>query len=777
MFRANFPINQYGMKKILLVSIFAASFCFSGYAQSVSGKINPAGRVMLHDFKVERENALKQGLLNSVQGKPALVEPTVSAVVVLKEGCDPEKLFEGLDLEICSSMDGIVVVKCPITVCEQISGLPQVISVGFGDRLSPMLDFARPASSVQSVQNGFSYDGSTVSFDGTGVVCGMMDTGLEANHINFRNDDGSSRIKRLWHMNSSDGSSVEYTDATIKNFTTDNTSQGHATHVAGIIGGSYKGNGKYYSISSATGTSASLKDNQPIPYYGVATGADLAFAVGELYTPNIIQGVTNIIDYAESVGKPAVVNLSLGHTIGPHDGTDYYTQALSRLGKRGIICMSAGNDGDSQISITKTLSSVGNDSFLKTIPTYVNPNTGETMDGIVNGVVDIWTNGSEPITVGLYLFNGSASGTLIMETTTANQTISSGSYSNFTSNFDGSATMTSAVDPGNNRYNVYIEFNAVTMKSGNTSKYIMLQVSGAAGTKLYVYGSNTAFKKGVGSTTVLALTAGDAKESINDGCCGDNVISVGAYVTRTTWARLSGSVYGYTGSTYNVGQIAPFSSYGTTYQGKTLPLVSAPGANIISSYSSYYAGSSAATTMSASATSGNSTYYWGAMQGTSMSCPYVTGTIGLWLQADPSLTFDKVMDVINSSSTYIVKPALALPGTVYNGTAAEKVRWGAGSLNALEGVKYVLANKAAIGTVWADEAQRLVITASAEGYDVFVADGRDITVTLYDLQGRPAARVQGPDGAATLSADGLPHGVYIIEARGDGYRFSRKVTR
>ncbi len=165
------------------------------------------------------------------------------------------------------------------------------------------------------------------------------------------------------------------------------------------------------------------------------------------------------------------------------------------------------------------------------------------------------------------------------------------------------------------------------------------------------------------------------------------------------------------------------------------------------------------------------------MQGTSMSCPYVTGTIGLWLQADPSLTFDKVMDVINSSSTYIVKPALALPGTVYNGTAAEKVRWGAGSLNALEGVKYVLANKAAIGTVWADEAQRLVITASAEGYDVFVADGRDITVTLYDLQGRPAARVQGSDGAATLSADGLPHGVYIIEARGDGYRFSRKVTR
>ena len=727
-------------------------------------KINSAGRVMIYNFK-NRQLTVKAGQ-QTINAQDQ--EPVVSAVVILEKGYTSDVLAGIEGVEVMSELGDVLVVRCPVTVTEKIAALPQVLQVGFGDQQRPMLDYARPASTVTDVQDGFSYEGTTRSFDGTGVVCGMMDTGLEANHVNFKNADGTSRIQRLWHMNSNDGSSVEYNAQTVSNFTTDNASAGHATHVAGIIGGGYKGNGKFMEISSATGRTGSMKNNEPIPYYGVATGADLAFSVGELYTPNIIQGVTNIINYANGEGKPVVVNLSLGSNIGPHDGSDYYSKALASLGEKGIICMSAGNEGDEQMSIVKELGTSGDDAALRTIPlSYLN---GTLTYGYVNGYSDLWTNGNTPVTVSLKACNGDVDNAFELLKIDASGTVSSSSSANFSNYFTGSATLSANVDYYNNRYNVYMQFSGVSQAIGNNSYYLMLEVTGTAGTKLYLYGNGTCFENRINATdgTLGGVTKGSAIASINDGCCGENVLSVGAYTTRTTWGVLSGSVYYYTGD-FTVGRIAPFSSYGANYQGQQLPLVCAPGANIISSYSSYYAGSSASTTMCAEATVDGKTYYWGAMQGTSMSCPYVTGTIGLWLQADPTLTYSKVLDVINKTSTY---------NSLTMGGASAKPRWGAGKIEALKGIQQVLADRAAgIGNVWADDdQQRLIVTPLGGALEVFLAGGQQLTATLYDLQGRPVATASADADLVTIPTASLSRGIYILEARTPGARLTQKLT-
>ena len=154
------------------------------------------------------------------------------------------------------------------------------------------------------------------------------------------------------------------------------------------------------------------------------------------------------------------------------------------------------------------------------------------------------------------------------------------------------------------------------------------------------------------------------------------------------------------------------------------------------------------------------------MNGTSMSCPFVTGTIGLWLQADPTLTYDRVMDVINSTSTY---ESFSM--------GRNKARWGAGKIDALKGIQYVLDNRAAIGDVWADADERLIVTATADGYEVYMAGAADITATLYDLQGRPVASARGTDGTATVSASSLQSGIYILRASTSTASLSRKVTK
>ena len=167
--------------------------------------------------------------------------------------------------------------------------------------------------------------------------------------------------------------------------------------------------------------------------------------------------------------------------------------------------------------------------------------------------------------------------------------------------------------------------------------------------------------------------------------------------------------------------------------------------------------------MCASVTSGANVYYWGAMQGTSMSCPYVTGTIGLWLQADPSLDYNKVLEVIEKTSI---------------SQTASADRWGAGKIDALKGIQKVLADKAAsLGEVWADDEQRLIVTDLGGQLEVFVAGGEQMDVTLYDIQGRPVASAKADNGEAVINASQLQKGLYILRVAGKDFSLSRKIMR
>lgn len=62
--------------------------------------------------------------------------------------------------------------------------------------------------------------------------------------------------------------------------------------------------------------------------------------------PDVVAGADYVFQRAQGMGRPAVLNMSLGGHFSAHDGTSLYEQALSGLtGPGRIIVAAAGNDG------------------------------------------------------------------------------------------------------------------------------------------------------------------------------------------------------------------------------------------------------------------------------------------------------------------------------------------------------------------------------------------------------------------------------------------------
>jgi len=83
----------------------------------------------------------------------------------------------------------------------------------------------------------------------------------------------------------------------------------------------------------------------------------IVLGCGGLYDNNSTIAVSKMIDYAKAQGKPLVVSLSIGSTIGSHDEYDTFSSYLDELGKDAIICIAAGNEGADDLSLVKTLTS------------------------------------------------------------------------------------------------------------------------------------------------------------------------------------------------------------------------------------------------------------------------------------------------------------------------------------------------------------------------------------------------------------------------------------
>lgn len=745
-------------------------FCVAGLiglgtAASMSGqsKINIAGMTMLEEwrrseFRIDHQARSRGGEV-----------PTVSVMITLADDADASQI-EAEGLTIQAARGNRVIVSMPIDRVEAFAAKEIVKRLSFGDKARPMLDKAREATSTNQVQTGA--DGLPSGYDGTGVITSLFDTGLQPGHVNFKDASGKTRVKGIWEVTGTDGSLKEYlTDQEIAGFTTENRNETHGTHVLGIMSGSYNGAGEYAgTVKTTTGD---------VPYYGVATGSDILVGCGDLYDNDILIGVDKMLKYAESEGKPLVVNLSLGSNLGPHDGSDDFNQMLAEYGKDAIICVAAGNEGDSPIAVSRSFSAMST-----TLKTFIQPSAQTNQ---FSGVEQFYYSDSEPFEFSLVLYsklkgeivyqldvNESTNGKSVY-LASSNLTNDSYNHSDYfdetwgNSSYIAVATM---VDPSNNRYMAQIQHQLST-KDENALIIPGVVIKGKKGESVYGYANSSSNNYTAIFTNegIQGWTAGTNNGSISDMACGSNIIVIGSFTTRDSWYVIGSEGRWSYNSSSKPGEISGFSSYGQLWDGRKLPTLCAPGSAIISSVSSYWMNAAGATDNAvAKVTNDGTDYYWAVMQGTSMATPFAAGVFATWLQADNSLTIDDVVKYAKAS-------AKVDAGVTGSGNSTQ---WGAGKLDALNGMKMVLASSG-IGTIEAEpdgdaDDRALVVTSPSRGVlDILVAGATSTDATLYDLSGVAVATARAEGMNVSLDASSASAGIYVLRVVTPKATLTRKV--
>ena len=633
----------------------------------------------------------------------------------------------------------LITASLPVSRIEKVASLRGVRYVQAATEARLLLDETRRKSRIDACQTATI---GTGYYTGKGVVIGIVDNGFEYAHVDFMNSEGSdTRIKRIWDQNSTAGNApqgynygTEYTSLDeMKAAKTDMYSVFHATHVAGIAAGS----------------------DMTTKFYGVAPEADLVFVSFKQGNTNIVDGIKYIFDYSKSVGKPAVVNISLGSHMGPHDGTSATDQAFAQLvGPGRIIVGACGNEGRENLHASKKFTE--DNTTMKTMLGY------STSTSITKSAyVDIWGSKGADISVKVAVVDG-LRGKILAESPAVSASGTKDVKFIFPDGCDvvGTVQLAATVNPDNNRTEVLLMSRATQISE---NRKIAIIVNGAPGDEVHMWNNATG---GIfASPNKRSWTNGDNSYTVGElGGTSENVISVGSYNSKMSYTALDGAIYDI--NTNLVGKkddISAFSSVGPTVDGRTKPDITAPGAAVISATSRYYA---QLNTSTAVAKSGND--YYDVNIGTSMASPAVAGTVALWLQANPQLTPTQIRDIIY---------ATAIRDDFTGESSTDNFHWGAGKLDAYAGLKRIIESTGVSDATISNKAFKIVCNRSTRSATVyFVSKGRDAHLIVYDTMGRKMFSTNIKTSGELINLSQLTSGVYVFRLQLGGASYSFKAV-
>lgn len=255
------------------------------------------------------------------------------------------------DIKIQNLIGKYAILEVPENLLEEVARLPEIEYMEKPKRLFFAVNNGRSVSCINSLQTQTTMPEQSTTLGerssrnhltGKGVIIGLIDSGIDYAHPDFRNADGTTRILELW-----DQTLDTVYDSEILNRALEQTTEaeryaivpsidvsGHGTHVAGIAAGNGRAsNGRYRGVAYESG----------LLVVKLGTPGENAFP----RTTELMRAIDFCVKKSREYEKPIAINLSFGNNYGSHSGTsllETYMNDMADFG-RNVMVIGSGNDG------------------------------------------------------------------------------------------------------------------------------------------------------------------------------------------------------------------------------------------------------------------------------------------------------------------------------------------------------------------------------------------------------------------------------------------------
>ncbi len=643
----------------------------------------------------------------------------------------------------------IVAAVLPVNRVPALAAAAGVLRIEDNDlHIQPLCDSLLSKSNVNPVHQGMSP--LPLGYDGTGVVMGIIDSGIDFNHGDFKDSQGKTRVKFIWDHNLTGNAPSpynygrEFNAADIDNGQATahvDNSFGHGTHVTGVAAGNGSAVGYFTGVAPGTDIISvcikwSLPDNQ--------------------WYSNVADAVNYIYSKADSMGKPCVINISAGSYYGSHDAKDLQAQMIDNLitGKAGraLVC-AGGNLGNWPIHLQYD-TPTGTD----TVFTWFSRKGNPVSNPLSTVYLEMWADQPSFPNVrftvsghkdapgyehrGELAWSGVSNhiGSLKTDTIWSPQgnrlarvqtyaSLSNGRYSMIFNIIEDSAYVWSLDYTGAGKFDLW--------------SFQFWEFSGTLP-------SDTAYPP------IVRYNAPDITQNIvSSFTCSDKVITAAEYINKGEYTDCNGNIQVLG---YNPDSLSPGSSHGPTRTGLVKPDISSPGNFTFAAAVTYFIGNTQPL---------SKIIQQGCMHvrdgGTSTASPGIAGIAALYFERYPTHTWQQVRNAI----------LLCARRDTFTGfTGFPKNDWGYGKADAFE----TLVGCAALGVDGlAAPPAGLVLSPNPSGLTVVAFDpdplrGHSAHLLVTDIAGRPVRTVplDGRHSSVALEAGSLARGTYVVSLVIDG---------
>lgn len=270
------------------------------------------------------------------------------------------------NIQVTRLLNEYAILVVPESLIGRLADIPEIEYIEKPKRLYFARADGKRASCMTPVQR------PPLSLTGRGVLVAVLDSGADYRHPEFRNLDGTTRIRALWDQ-TAEGTpppgyyvGTEYTQEQLNEaLTREGLTQQEAVREASDEGLMQQGavretSGEMLARQNAlpvsrdvsghgTGVLAIAAGNNGVAYESEILVVKLGSPKADSFprTTELMMGINYVIEKALEYRMPVAINISFGNTYGSHTGKsllETYIDDISNLWK-SVFCVGSGNEG------------------------------------------------------------------------------------------------------------------------------------------------------------------------------------------------------------------------------------------------------------------------------------------------------------------------------------------------------------------------------------------------------------------------------------------------